>query len=404
MISKLKNQKILKLGSWWSFTGFTLLELLVALTIMSLVMALSASTFTVATEAHKTALATVDIYEKGRAVLDLISRDLQTAYLSEISRSKEMLFDSDNPQPLFVGINLWQDVGDGIDNDGDGLIDEEWLDGINNDLDSDANGYDQIDERDYGYVPRDLLFFASAQDNRGMGDIMEIGYTVESAIDDEKRKTYTSGRYDMLMRYSAVYADEAYPLDYAVPETNFLVPANIPGESFDPVAYGIMGINFTYYYYDYYKIKNEENDYVERGWRKLLEWYSSAESSGEDITDKVFFPDFGKNHVLNNFYPGGYYNTDPMYLTEINDSENQDNISLFNTVWYPMCNELVDQEYFDDKYIEKREVVRDNRRLRSDGLPFMVEVTIWIDDDDEYLSTKNLPPKMLQTRVFLQQE
>ena len=37
-------------------------------------------------------------------------------------------------------------------------------------------------------------------------------------------------------------------------------------------------------------------------------------------------------------------------------------------------------------------------------LPFMVEVTIWVDDDDEYLASKDLPPKMLQVRVFLPQQ
>ena len=96
------------------------------------------------------------------------------------SKSKEYLIDSDNPpQPIFVGLNLWQYVGDGIDNDGDGRTDEEWLDGINNDGDLDANGYSKVDERDYGYVPRDLLYFASSQDNLGMSDIMEIAYTVQ---------------------------------------------------------------------------------------------------------------------------------------------------------------------------------------------------------------------------------
>ena len=40
-------------------------------------------------------------------------------------------------------------------------------------------------------------------------------------------------------------------------------------------------------------------------------------------------------------------------------------------------------------------------KARSDGLPYMIELTLWMIDEDGYFVEKGIAPKPIQTRVFL---
>ncbi|HPK02353.1 MAG TPA: prepilin-type N-terminal cleavage/methylation domain-containing protein, partial [Candidatus Sumerlaeota bacterium] len=101
-----------------SARAITLVELLIALTIAMAFLSGVYATFIHVVRAHDTAEAREQAAANGRVALSTLSEDFK-----EVNTM--------GPDVFFMGIDGGLDYGDGIDNDGDGLIDEEIVDGLN---------------------------------------------------------------------------------------------------------------------------------------------------------------------------------------------------------------------------------------------------------------------------------
>lgn len=100
-------------------TGFSLLELIVAMTITMIFFGVVYMTFVQVSKGHKTAEARMDAMRNGRAALETLRFELKSSMIKDLS----------GVNVYFRGIHIVLPYGDGIDNDGDGLIDEEEVNG-----------------------------------------------------------------------------------------------------------------------------------------------------------------------------------------------------------------------------------------------------------------------------------
>lgn len=114
------------MGPRRSRSAFSLLELLVAMMVTMIFVGAVYTTFLQISRGHQAAEARMDALRNGRAALSNISEELKTAN----TRGAKT-------QYHFVGTPLKLTNGDGRDNDGDGLIDEEAVNGI---LDAPTSG------------------------------------------------------------------------------------------------------------------------------------------------------------------------------------------------------------------------------------------------------------------------
>ena len=129
--------------------GLTVVELLVAVILLTVVSVLTLTAFRTGIRSREVSVDRVDIYEKGRAALDLIVSDLRTAFLTAESISSDQKpWDEERPITRFVGINRVFPFGDPDTPD----------------------AQDERAERGFpliGNYPRDLLSFAAVQENPG---------------------------------------------------------------------------------------------------------------------------------------------------------------------------------------------------------------------------------------------
>jgi len=124
--------------------GFTLIEYLVAVTISLIFLSSLVTVYIQIEKSAKISNARMEAYQNARAALDFLT--------NEIKDARPNFF-------LLIDRNL--SYGDRIDNDGDGRIDEELADGLDNDGDW-VSGRDDRDNRffngatEYGYGIPDL--------------------------------------------------------------------------------------------------------------------------------------------------------------------------------------------------------------------------------------------------------
>ena len=126
--------------------GFTLIELLIAMTIGLIILGALSSTFIIQRKTYAIQEQTVEMVQTGRAALDMMTREIRMAGYDLTGaggigfvNNADDRYDTDANS-----IHFTTDIGDGIDNDGDGRVDEPdetVCDGDTNDANEDINYY-----------------------------------------------------------------------------------------------------------------------------------------------------------------------------------------------------------------------------------------------------------------------
>jgi type IV pilus assembly protein PilW len=132
--------------------GFTLIELMVALAISSIVMAGIFSVYWAQTKSQRKQQQLVERQQNLRAALFLMERDIRLAGYDPTKTNIAGIEDAKTDTLQFT-MNIGGGDSDGIDNDFDGLTDEDTpgqeLDGIDNDGDGTTDEPDEADESGY---------------------------------------------------------------------------------------------------------------------------------------------------------------------------------------------------------------------------------------------------------------
>ena len=181
-------------------SGFTLVELMISIAVMTLLAAMAAQTFRAVLVAREMTISKMEVNETGRSALDFIASELRSSYLTPDSVKPV----TTGPRFRFAGIHRDLDTEDypdipgaGVDDDGDGYIDEEVLDGVDGDYPNGAKtsinnarprpdplGCDDAGDRscvdeDIGLIPSDILHFVSAVESSGSLILQEISYGLD---------------------------------------------------------------------------------------------------------------------------------------------------------------------------------------------------------------------------------
>ena len=126
--------------------GFTLVELLIAMTIGLIILAALSTTFLMQRKIYDIQEQVAEMVQTARAAMDMMSREIRMAGYNPTGtggigfvNNADDRYDTDANS-----IHFTTDIGDGIDNDGDGRVDEPdetVCDGNTNDTNEDINYY-----------------------------------------------------------------------------------------------------------------------------------------------------------------------------------------------------------------------------------------------------------------------
>lgn len=422
-------------------TGFTLVELLISIAVISLLAGMAAQTFRAVMTAREIAMRRLEVNETARMTLDFLSSELRSAYLTPdsvkpvVAAQSQAGLQQSGPRFRFAGIS--RDVvvkanskvpGAGKDDDGDGLIDEEVLDGVDGDYSngaadalkgvspkSDPLGCKAGDEacidEDIGLFPSDILHFVSAVESSGKVILQEISYGLDPSgvrlirraqilelssgsslnqkqmldfgqfIDDSSNKALVplSVMVGQTMPASRVQQAIAAWDDGA--EDGMIGKSNNnnknPGNLFQVLAYDIRGIRITYWYYDYNR----------GGWRMAPEWDSARETALMKPTEKIF-----NKFAANNSLEGN--STQSFANVIVNEPEDM-YPRLSGSVFLLSDPGLVRASASNPQNNALYELYQ-RIAMQTDGLPNMLEITIYVQDRD-----RENNPKPYSTRVFL---
>ena len=127
-------------------SGFTLVELLIAMTIGLIILAALSSTFLMQRKTYDIQEQIVEMVQTARAAMDMMTREIRMAgYDPTGTGGKGFINNADDRYDTDANsIHFTTDIGDGIDNDGDGRVDESdetFCDGDTNDTNEDINYY-----------------------------------------------------------------------------------------------------------------------------------------------------------------------------------------------------------------------------------------------------------------------
>ncbi len=112
--------------------GFTLVEMLVAMAISSIMLAVIVVTYQSQAQSHMTQQEVVDMHQNARAALDLMAREIRMAGLDPTGNAGAGIYAAGATSAyLHFSRDFTGGESDGADNDSDGTIDEadEWYDG-----------------------------------------------------------------------------------------------------------------------------------------------------------------------------------------------------------------------------------------------------------------------------------
>lgn len=383
--------------------GFTLVELLISLAVISLLAGVAGQTFRAVLDAREAAIKRLEINETGRSALNFISNELRSAYLTPDSVAP---FDPSSEDPLqgprfrFAGIYRDVELGDGEDGDGDGDVDEEILNGIDDDRD------DEVDE-DVGQIPSDVLHFVSAVENGSDVTLQEVSYGLNPSgtrlVRRAQNLNLSSNSPQEIANFGQFIDNQSgerllppvvppgstvsgsavsQALDAwnrgaqygRVQSSGDVLPGNAPGKIFQVLAYDIRGLRLRYWYYDYNR----------GGWRWANEWDSTQETALLPPSENIF-----NQPAANNSIEGGnrvsfanliVNEPDDMYPRAAG-SEGFTRFLITNPA------RLLSPEFNDTL----QRIVR-----RTDGLPNMVEITLYVQDRE-----RELEPRPFTSRVFI---
>lgn len=390
--------------------GFTLVELLVSVAVISILAGMAAQTFRSVLGARDIAINRLEMNETARSALGFMSAEIRAAYLTpdSVIAVVQGQQNTTGPRFRFAGIhrNLVVDrsADDNIpsaliDDDGDGDEDEEILDGLDND------GDELIDE-DLGDVPSDILHFVSAVENSGDVILQEVSYGLDPTgtrlirrgqtlslngggndvkeigdfglfIDNQSNERLLPPILPVGVSTNAnavktVIENWDKGAKYGSLDARNVQSNNSPGKIFEPLAYDIRGLRLRYWYYDYNR----------GGWRWTSEWDSSRETALV-LPDSALFNDFAANSSIEGSNRRGFQNIIVNEPDDMYPRQSTSNTFLVNSPQLLMNNP------------EYREV-RDRVIKRTDGLPNMVEITLYVQD-----RKRTNPPQPYTTRVFI---
>lgn len=424
--------------------GFTLVELLISIAVITILAGMAAQTFSAVLSAREIAMRRLEVNETARMTLDYLSSELRSAYLTpdsvkQVTVSRGVGVQQTAPRFRFAGI--YRDVvataelgvpGAGKDDDGDGLIDEEVLDGVDGDYRngaadalrgtspiSDPKGCEAGDnaciDEDIGLFPSDILHFVSAVESSGNVILQEISYGLDPSgtrlirraqvLDLSSNTSQTekkladfgqfiddaSGKYllpnaipiGQIMRQS--YVQQAINCwndgseDGIIGKTSSANNSQNPGNLFQVLAYDIRGLRFQYWYYDYNR----------GGWRRAQEWDSSRETALMSPTEKIF-----NKFAANNSLEGNSMQSFANVI--VNEPEDM----------YPRYGGALSRFLVNDPKIVLASMNNPTNNplfdlyqriaTQTDGLPNMVEITIYVQDRDRATN-----PKPYTARVYL---
>jgi prepilin-type N-terminal cleavage/methylation domain-containing protein len=423
--------------------GFTLVELLVAMGIFGILATIAAATFRITLETRERAILKIRIAENARTTLDFMAEELRSAYLTPESVAPVIRGQEDaprlrlaaihrdravTPKPARVGPTSQWTPGAGEDEDGDGRIDEEWLDGLDNDytptavnkpwsyLPERADG--QVDE-DIGMFPSDRLYFVTAQQDTlgGPTVLTEVAYGLNSVGTrliryarkaEENEDALYVGKF--LVNRGQPGGQRFLPTPLAtqdvggeiIPNTGYqprilaLVHQTwdefaddvMDGSSndrqissFEILAYDIRGLRIRYWYYDY----NQD------GWRVTQEWDSARETLLFDRAVRIFdgsipglSADVATNDRARYVFPIANEPTDAfprdplgMILADLRGTPQQPGVGrlLSDPAFEPLGNRI---------------------NSATDGLPWVIEIELYVQDEAHSFS-----PQRFTTRVHV---
>ena len=464
--------------------AFTLVEMMVAAVMFVIVMGLAFNTLLASNAVRQAATARIDIYQNGRSVLDVIGRELRSASLRKTDVLFSQIEKEPQPNPSYLLnnrgrliINDWPPMkensmgintddpriyrGNGIDDDGDGLTDEEAFDGLDNDndsregarwndskeytqgpkdpktgyamadgLDNDGNGLvdEGIDEDIF--FPRDMINFMTLSDTGTGADLIEVGYAIDTRTGRDllRRSAYPDPDYDSRPGRPSVPVDGIYPIaiNYNMGQWGSSPDPNVPsGEGslfapwFDPVTpdngkeatYGgqtylprnpppqgnairqevelvaldILGIDFQACYHDWV-IEEAKADPAGYGSQVRIRGFTPAGSDPGKTFNPYSFPlRFWDSSVENaSALP---YEAPPKFSNNLPNvlPNGKDDLAVFAGTEENL------KHGTDDK------AMRDAAMEKTDGLPRLIEITIFVQDRNRYRED----PIKLSTRVFL---
>ncbi len=444
MNAKLRNHSAQRLRD----RGFTLVELMISIAVISILAGMAAQTFRVVLDAREIAMRRIEINETGRSALDYIATDLRSAYLTPDSVKPFYSYEQSTvnviqgPRFRFAGIH--RDViadpdegcpGAGKDDDGDGLVDEEVLDGIDGDysggaadalsgssrpqtdpLGCEAGDSACIDE-DIGLFPSDILHFVSAVENSGDLILQEISYGLDPSgtklirraqilkirsgnssgtdkiydfgqfVDDSSGKALlpTAAPVDRPVVSSSDLQKAIENWDFGskygqlVSESNNYTNKN-PAKLFQVLAYDVRGLRFRYWYYDYNR----------GGWRYSEEWDSTRETAllfpSTNVNGKIFNMPAASNSTENRQGKMSFENI------IVNEPDDRYPLGPNNRFLPIMPQQLRPAQNNTSVYAD----VSDRIVQKTDGLPNMVDITIYVQDREHKTN-----PKPFTTRVFI---
>lgn len=389
-----------------NLAGFTLTELLISIAVVSILAGLTAQVFSVVLDSRNKALDRLEINETGRTAITFMANELRTAYITPDSVKP---FDpnqtTSNPAPRFrfAGISNLDEVdatilpGGGVDDDGDGDTDEEILNGF----DDDGDGL--VDE-DIGVIPRDVIHFVSAVEGSSGIQLQEISYGLDPSgtrlvrraqlLNPDSNSTQSILDFGQFIDNASGRAlvPPALPL-FSSPNSGAVntvlanwdagaqfgqiqnsgstLTNNNPAKIFQVLSYDIRGLSFRYWYYDYNR----------GGWRWVPEWDSSQETALLNPNARIF-----NEPAANNSLEG----SDRRSFANIIVNEPDD--------LYPRGNAPGTFLVSNTNQLRAPEFQASLQRIaeRTDGLPNMVEITIWVQDED-----RERTPNAYTMRVFI---
>ncbi len=419
--------------------GFTLVELLISVAVITMLAGMAAQTFRAVMTAREIAMRRLEVNETARASLDYISSEMRSAYLTPDSvkpvTANRLGLQDNGPRFRFLSISRDIEVKDnsgtpgaGKDDDGDGLIDEEVLDGVDGDYkggaarslqgvspDPDPLGCEKGDEacvdEDIGLYPSDILHFVSAVESSGNIILQEISYGLDPTgtklirraqvldlssgtttqlmdfgqfVDDSSNKALVPNpvAVGQIMPQSWVKQAESMWNDGAVDGSIGKVSqtsSKNPASTFQVLAYDIRGLRFQFWYYDYNR----------GGWRVSQEWDSTRETALMSPTEKIFNKTAANNSIEGNTTQGVaniIVNEPEDMYPRVVGTLNQFLIADPKQIRSSAANPL--NSPFYDLFLRIAD--------RTDGLPNMVEITIYIQDQE-----RKSNPKQYKTRVFI---
>ncbi len=415
--------------------AFTLVELLVSLAIISILAGMAAQTMRVVLNARDLAMQRVEVNETARSTLEFMASEMRSAYLTPDSvKPVVTLSGNDEQVPRFRFAGIHRDVvateeagvpGAGEDDDQDGMIDEEVLDGINADFrggaesslrgsrpTTDPLGCEPGDpaciDEDIGLFPSDLLHFVSAIENSGDLILQEISYGLDPSgtklvrraqilelsgtgranrqeildfgqfIDNQSQKRLLPrpvppGMQVPQAELQAAMRNWDTGAKYGQLDSETFVTNKNPGKLFQVLAYDIRGLRLRYWYYDYNR----------GGWRVTDEWDSSRETALVPPNWNLFNLPASNNSLEGNTRTG-------FANLIVNEPEDMYPKQPNNPLQFLVTNPA--QLLSNDQYQQEAQRISQ----RTDGLPNMVEITIYVQDQK-----RNATSRPYSTRVFI---